>query len=231
MSRKHTPSRIFVSEPVTDSKLRAQVQGLGEAANSVEGNQMEAGGILGTSMGLLADQGTSPQTTSKGALNTFSYLSNFPVGSTDTYASDGILSATWRAFTSPDGFSAFPQYTLEAPPGMLIGSVMFDGAIYGTTDNPGGLGSGVIINPTAWWEIGVFVDDRLVARSGRVYIGRRTIELPFGTPTSNETTNIQVRYRGNIGTLNDTDGTAGGTLDIRPFSVYAWHVWSRHTQG
>jgi len=50
-------------------------------------------------------------------------------------------------------------------------------------------------NISAWYEIGVFVNDVLVARSGKLSAKRFTFDLPFSSYVGNESAVIEVKWR------------------------------------
>lgn len=75
-----------------------------------------------------------------------------------------------------------------------------------------------------WFEVGVFVNDRLLARTGQVFVRRFTFDLPFATYIGNETVTVDVRWRA-IDRQPDV-GFVG--YDIPPFRVYSSSLWARN---
>jgi len=74
-----------------------------------------------------------------------------------------------------------------------------------------------------WYEIGVFLNDRLICRSGKIHARRMTLDLPFATYAGNENVSVDVRWRG----INQQPDVGLVGYVEKPFIVHSCTIWAR----
>jgi len=120
--------------------------------------------------------------------------------------------------------AAGSQLTFTASEGILKGAAVIDCERRSHKISSGG--ATVEYYTNNWFEVGVFVNDRLVARSGQVFIRRFTFDLPFATYIGNEAVTVDIRWR-----ATDRQPTVGETgYDTPPFQVFASSIWTRNQE-
>jgi hypothetical protein len=129
-----------------------------------------------------------------------------------------------RGFNALHDFSGWENFPIHfaAKEGMLIGCASMDWH-HGTQE-----GSGAHYIGHEWWtEIGVFVNNILVARSGKVHPRRHTTHLPFSVPVGSQNVSVEVRFiMSNFLVPNGADLTANArTTD---FEIFGATIWCRN---
>ncbi len=119
---------------------------------------------------------------------------------------------------------------LQAPclEGMLRGTVVVDYEHRRSARSTviGEIGSEQEARSKDWVEIGVFVDNYLVATTGHMGYGRLTVNLPWALPVGSQTVTVDVRWRAYFSPLQETSTVT--EVERRPISFYNLHLWSRN---
>ncbi len=154
-----------------------------------------------------------------------------------------LNSVSWtRGWNRLSAFGTFSDLDLNfnADEGMLTGCAVVD--FHRGTDmvyiNDGGAAIWVLAGSELTMEWGVFVNNILIAQTGKIYPGRETVQLPFKIPTGSQNITVDIRWR----TLNyivdddefDPEGQAalfvysGSTSEMTtPLDVFGATIWCR----
>lgn len=121
-------------------------------------------------------------------------------------------------------FVDFPLQ-FEAKEGMLLGCAVLDwehgNQVYDVSQGPRGRGND-------WWtEIQVYVNNVVVARSGRIMPKRHTTQLPFAVACGSQPITIDIRVKINNWYVSGGPGAAG-TWIATPFKVFSARTWCRN---
>jgi len=124
----------------------------------------------------------------------------------------------WNNLQNYAGFGNFPM-TFEAREGMLSGCAVVDWQH--------GVQEGSDFAGFDWWtEVGVFVNNILIARSGEIHPRRHTTQVPFSVPVGSQNCTVDVRL------IINTFYTAGvPSVDSfsTNFHIFGASVWCRNT--
>lgn len=113
--------------------------------------------------------------------------------------------------------------TFDAEEGIVKGSVVADVERRSTAINTTDPVVHTEFGTGNWYEVGVFLNDRLLCRSGRIYARRMTLDLPFATYAGNENVTVNVRWRG----INKQPDIGLVGYVEKPFIVHSSTIWAR----
>jgi len=154
----------------------------------------------------------------------------------------------WIAFEATPSAADRTGFVLEfeAQEGMLKGEATIDLEhrqsyyLYGYStpaeppETEPSIGSGFIVRDRHTGELGVFVNDVLVARTGPIWIacGRHTYTLPWASPVKSGPVKVDVRWL--IDYVNSRSLVSTGTfyfvgiIQVYPVSAHDRHLWCRN---
>tara|TARA_R110002126_G_scaffold84445_3_gene205199 strand:- start:746 stop:1471 length:726 start_codon:yes stop_codon:yes gene_type:complete len=130
----------------------------------------------------------------------------------------------WNKLSNLTNWTSF-DLVFDALDGTLVGCANIDWQ-HGTDTllcSSGGLSFSQPRGNDWWCEWGVFVNDTLVARSGKMPPKRHTTSLPFTVPVGSNNINIDVRWQANI-----SDYATIGLPHGSELLVFSAEVWTRN---
>lgn len=131
----------------------------------------------------------------------------------------------WNKLSNLTSWSSF-DLAFETVEGMLSGCANIDWQ-HGTDTLLCDL-SGIAFSGERgedWWtDWGVFVNDVLIARSGKMPPKRHTTQLPFSIPVGSNGVTIDIRWQSNISDYNTTGEPHGSEL-----LIFSAETWARNT--
>ena len=156
----------------------------------------------------------SETTGAHGPINSYFISSNSPVaGPWEWDIGAGEWKIGWNDFADKMGVNG-AEINFDAKEGMIKGWATFDierrGA-RGTVD-----GTPTPYGYVNWFEVGVFVNGVLTARTGKIYPRRLTFDLPFSLPVGNEVIKVELKWRG----IEERPGPGAVGYDAVPFTVH-----------
>jgi len=148
----------------------------------------------------------------------------------------------WNAFEAAATSGDRTGFVLNfsAQEGMLKGEALVDFEhrqsyyVYHLNLGSGNAGFKTSIKDQHTGEIGVFVNDVLVARTGPVYIacGRHTYTLPYATPVKSGAVKVDVRWLIDFKNVEQVHGATAiyevAVNQIYPVQVYSRQLWCRN---
>jgi hypothetical protein len=148
----------------------------------------------------------------------------------------------WNAFEAAASAADRTGFVLEfaAQEGMLKGEAVLDFEhrqsyyLFGYKAPAGAAQHSFRVKDQHTGELGVFVNDVLVARTGPVWMacGRHTYTLPWASPVKSGTVKVDVRWLLDYSNIKfvTTSGTTyfGGINQVYPVSVHSRLLWCRN---
>jgi len=165
----------------------------------------------------------APVTGSEGQVNSY-YISD-AIPSSGPWIWDytlGEWQVGWNPLFTKMGIAG-SRLSFAAKEGMIKGSVVVTIERRTSLRTYSGGGATDEWSRSAWIEVGVFVNDRLVANSGSQFMRYFTYDLPFSSYVGNTEVTIDVRWRGIE--IPAPIGTTGYVPE--PLNVHASTIWVR----
>lgn len=240
MGKQYTEIPIHQgSQAKTDIFNKNIEKSLSEFNGKLNGNNMPVNAIDTNNIDLISipeidvASGSLAKISSRAASQAYYSTSNFEWKSTDIWTPLTTIDLKtdnwrrgWNKLEDTSGWSTFPL-RFESREGMLVGCAIIDWHRGENVVEYGQDPTVTAFTGSNWWtEWGVFVNNNLVARSGKIPPRRHTTQLPFSIPVGSQPIKIDIRW---ITTTDLLIGTSGFVGDpATDLDIFGAEIWTRN---